>query len=197
MLLALSVAPLAASQRGIAGIMNVPMKNKVVGIAVTPNIQRHPTCPFHEFKMSAALAAGGTGFAISQFTSCANKIPMTTVSWLMETSLPRNNAGETSAMYIGERLDARPIASPPAILHVTKTTKVFERAVPIEESVNNIADKRSMGFRPNLSVRTPDSMAPSRQPTRAQPIAHPCCPGSYKPKNFSQKGLAPPITTQS
>src|SRR6266852_503800 len=115
----------------------------------------------------------------------------------METSLPRNSAGETSAMYMGERLDASPIANPPAILQVTKAPKVFERAVPIEESANNIADKRSMGFRPNLSVRAPESMAPSRQPTRAQPIAHPCCAGSYKPKNFSYKGLATPITTQS
>src|SRR6266853_2035451 len=98
----------------------------------------------------------------------------------METSLPRNGAAETSAMYMGERLDARPIASPPAILQVTKTSKVFEKAVPIEESANNIADKRSIGLRPNLPVRAPESIAPRRQPTRAQPIAHPCCAGSYK-----------------
>src|SRR5260370_21935535 len=103
----------------------------------------------------------------------------------METSLPRNSAGETSAMYMGERLDASPIARPPEILHATKTSKVFERAVPIEESANKAADKRSMGLRPNLSVKAPESMAPRRQPTRAQPIAHPCCAGSYKPKNFS------------
>src|SRR5258708_1405801 len=103
----------------------------------------------------------------------------------METSLPRNGAGETSAMYIGERLDARPIASPAEILKATKTSNAFDKAVPIEESANNIADKRSIGLRPNLSVSPPESIAPSRQPTRAHPIAHPCCAGSYKPKNFS------------
>src|SRR5258708_16528457 len=99
----------------------------------------------------------------------------------METSLPRNGAGETSGMYIGERLDARPIASPPAILQATKTSNALEKAVPIEDSANNIADNRSMRFRPNLSVRAPVSMAPSRQPTRAQPIPHPSSPGSYNP----------------
>src|SRR5260370_24189147 len=103
----------------------------------------------------------------------------------METSLTRTRAGETSAMYMGERLDARPIARPPAILHATKTSKVFERAVPIEESANKAADKRSMGLRPNLSVKAPESMAPLTQPTSAQTTPHPCCAGSYKPKNFS------------
>src|SRR5260370_7387801 len=103
----------------------------------------------------------------------------------METSLTRTRAGETPPMYMGERLDARPIARPPAILHATKTSKVFERAVPIEESANKAADKRSMGLRPNLSVKAPESMAPRRQPTRAQPIAHPCFPVPYNPKHFS------------
>ena len=45
---------------------------------------------------------------------------MTMVSWLIDTSRPRTAAGATSAMYIGERFDARPMATPPSIRQATK-----------------------------------------------------------------------------
>src|SRR5258708_25863316 len=110
---ALSVAPLAASQRGLSGIMNIPMKNRVAGIAVTPNIQRHPTCPFHEFKISLAVAVRGTGLPVSQFISWANKITITTLSLIMEKSVPRKGGRAISPRYMGERLETQPIPDTP------------------------------------------------------------------------------------
>ena len=54
---------------------------------------------------------------------------MTMVSWLMETSLPRIRAGAISAIYIGERLDARPMATPPSIRQQIKIEKVARQRV--------------------------------------------------------------------
>src|SRR5260370_29451594 len=99
---ALSVAPLAASQRGLSGIMNIPMKNRVAGIAVTPNIQRHPTCPFHEFKISLAVAGGGKGPAVNHVIHWAQKNTLTTLGLFVENRVARNGAGENSRQQLWE-----------------------------------------------------------------------------------------------
>ena len=77
---------------------------------MTANIQRHPHWPFHDERISYAVAPGGTGRAIIQLTTCASRIPTTMANWLSETSLPRRCAGEISAMYMGEMPEARPMA---------------------------------------------------------------------------------------
>ena len=97
----------------------MPRKNSSEGAAVAANIQRQPDWPFHEFKISCAVASGGTGWAMSQFTTCASRMPMTMVSWLIDTSLPRTCAGATSAIYMGDRFDANPMAVPPTMRHTT------------------------------------------------------------------------------
>src|ERR1700733_5033756 len=99
---ALSGAPCLASQRGLSGTKNIAVRNSSDGTAVTANIQRQPTWPFHEFRISLAVAVGEMGLAMSQFTTCASRMPHTIVSWFMETSFPRRGAGASSAMYTGE-----------------------------------------------------------------------------------------------
>ena len=54
------------SQRGLSGIMRDPAKNAADGSATTVNIQRHPSCPFHEARINSVEAPSGTGSAISQ-----------------------------------------------------------------------------------------------------------------------------------
>ena len=87
-------------------------------------------------------------------------------------------------MYMGERLDAIPIAKPPIIRHGTNTANEDARAVPIDETANSIAAVISKRLRPNRSLRAPETIAPTRHPTSAQLIAQPCWEGSIKPKNF-------------
>src|SRR5215470_15449307 len=112
-------------------------------------------------------------------------MPITIASWLRETSLPRTCAGATSAMYIGERFEARPIATPPASRHRTKLLKVLAAAIPRDETAKKNAATVSRVLRPNLSLRLPETSAPTKHPTRAQLIAQPCCDASRKWKNLS------------
>src|SRR5260370_15737409 len=110
---ALSVAPLAASQRGLSGIMNIPMKNRVAGIAVTPNIQRHPTCPFHEFKISLSVAVGGKGPPVNQFNTLGHKKTINPKSWLLGKTLSPKKAGGNTAASQGRRDGAHTHRTPP------------------------------------------------------------------------------------
>ena len=81
---------------------------------------------------------------------------MTIVNWLTATSLPRIWAGAISAIYIGERLDARPMATPPQIRQAMKTWNWLAAPVPIEETAKITAAAISSFFRPNRSLSTPD-----------------------------------------
>ena len=96
--------PDLASQRGLSGINRVPRKNTTAGTTTAVNIQRHPRCPFQDMRIKAAVAPSETLSAISQLTICAPRMPTTIVSWLTVTSLPRQAAGLTSAMYVGRHV---------------------------------------------------------------------------------------------
>ncbi len=128
---------------------------------------------------------------------CASRIPTTIVSWLIDTSRPRNCAGATSAMYMGDRFDARPMATPPSIRHATKMVKSGASAFPIEVPAKRKAEKISSRLRPNLSLIAPATSAPTRQPMSAQLFAHPDCAALVRWKYLSKNGFAPPMTTQS
>ena len=52
-----------------------------------------PTWPYHDCSRSAGVASGGTLRAIAQLTICAARMPITTVSWLIDTSRPRRWLG--------------------------------------------------------------------------------------------------------
>ena len=91
------------------------MKNRPAGTFSAQNIQRHPICPFQDARIASAVIPGATGSASSQLVSCAARIPSTMVSWFIETKRPRSSAGEISAIYIGERFEAMPMANPPSM----------------------------------------------------------------------------------
>src|ERR1035441_3347156 len=91
----------------------------------------------------------------------------------MATKRPRQGAGLTSEMYVGDKLDATPMATPPAIRQVTNRLNVFDQPVRMEETAKRSAAAISIFFRPMRSLSAPEIMDPSRQPSRAQLFAHP------------------------
>ena len=110
---------------------------------------------------------------------------MTIVNWFMATSLPRTAAGAISAMYMGERFEAIPMATPPAIRQRLKAKKVLTSPVPIEEMTKTIAEKTKSHLRPSLSLRPPERIAPRRQPTSALPMAQPFSDADCRLRNRS------------
>src|ERR1039457_3899288 len=165
--------PFFASQRGLSGTRNMPRKNSSGGAALSANIQRHPFWPYQEFWMNASVAPAGRLRTRYQLRYCAAKMPMTMVSWLMETSLPRICAGAISAIYIGERLDARPMATPPKMRHAMKMVKLLASALPREVTAKTSAATINNRLRPNLSLNAPAINAPTKQPISAQLLAQP------------------------
>jgi len=119
----------------------------IEGTETAVNIQRHPCCPFQESRIMSAEASSGTRSAMSQFTICAAKIPMTIVNWLSETSRPRQGAGLTSAMYVGETLmrsDGNSTHNPPknkAEESIRPPVSSEEIAKRIAEMINNSSAK--------------------------------------------------------
>ncbi len=105
-----------ARNRGLSGTKNISTKKSTAGKSSAQNIQRHPCCTFQELRFSCWLTIAATGSAIHKFITWAAKIPTTMVNWLMETSLPRHSAGETSAIYRGDKVEASPIPIPPRTL---------------------------------------------------------------------------------
>ena len=151
----------------------MPMKNRAEGMAVSANIQRQPVWPYQEFWMNSSVDPAGRLRTRYQLMYCASRMPTTRVSWFMDTSLPRIWAGAISAMYMGDRLEARPMATPPRIRHVTKMKKVGATAFPREVTANSRAEAINNFFRPNRSLRAPAKREPKRQPMRAQLLAQP------------------------
>jgi hypothetical protein len=129
------------------------MKKSSDGTAVKPNIQRQPSLPeprvADEFiRRRRDVADVRTS---DQLMTCASKMPTTMVSWLMETSLPRICAGATSAIYMGERFDASPMATPPKHPPADEDGKVASAsALPSEVTANRNADRISSRLRPEL-----------------------------------------------
>src|ERR1700722_19715127 len=91
----------------------------------------------------------------------------------METIRPRKCAGVTSAMYMGEMLEARPIAMPPTMRQSTNCAKLPAHPVRVEETANRQAAKSNKRFRPQLSAKTPERIEPKRHPKSAQLLAQP------------------------
>jgi len=50
------------------------------GAATAVNIHRQAYWPFHERRIVSAVAPSGTGWAMSQLTSCAARMPATMVN---------------------------------------------------------------------------------------------------------------------
>ena len=100
-------------------------------------------------------------------------------------------------MYIGDRFDAMPMATPPAIRQTTNAANEPAHPVSTDEAAKRRAAARRSLLRPNRSLSAPVTSEPSRQPRSAQEFAHPISAAVVRPKLFSKNGFAPPMTTQS
>ena len=98
---------------------------------------------------------------------------MTIVSCWIDTNFPRTDAGETSAMYIGERLEARPIPNPPSQRKPLNAMKSQANAVPIAEDGEQQARQNQQPLATQRSLSVPAMAAPNRQPSSALLIARP------------------------
>ena len=77
---ACSVRPRRRSHRGLSGIPNDVIMKMTAGMATAVNIQRQPTCTFHDANSISGETCSGTGCAIRQFTIWASRIPTTTAN---------------------------------------------------------------------------------------------------------------------
>ncbi len=93
----------------------------------------------------------------------------------METNLPRICAGAISAMYIGDKLEASPIATPPKMRQLIKIVKLLANALPRDVTAKINAATINNRLRPNLSLKPPAASAPNKQPINAQLLAQPIC----------------------
>ena len=75
-------------------------------------------------------------------------MPLMIANWLTETKRPRTRAGEISAMYIGEAIDATPTPIPPMMRKTTKRSNVSATAVPRAETKNRMPESTRVFFRP-------------------------------------------------
>jgi len=165
--------PALMSQRGLSGTNEIITKKKRAGMVSAANIQRQPVWPYHESSSCWLVKSAGMLEAMAQLTTWASRTPILMVSWLMATKAPRVFAGVISLIYMGERLEARPMPRPPSQRKKTNVLNSLARAVPMAETVKKMDARISRRLRPNLSLRRPDMMAPTMQPTRALLMAHP------------------------
>ena len=88
-------------------------------------------------------------------------------------------AGAISEMYIGERLEARPMAVPPSMRQKIKALRLPASPLPIEVTANSAAAATSNHLRPNRSLNIPAARAPTRQPISAQLFTQPESPALF------------------
>ena len=114
-------SPFLTSQRGLSGMSKAPTKNSSEGAATAVNIQRQPLARSRPARVDRRVGTRVRHFDRQSTSSppAPPRMPITIVSWLMATSRPRWWAGATSAMYIGDRFDAMPIATPPRMRQTT------------------------------------------------------------------------------
>ena len=94
-------------------------------------------------------------------------------------------AGAISAMYIGDKFEAMPMAMPPTIRHHTNAENVCASPVASDDTTNNNAEKISSRLRPKRSLNAPATSEPTRQPASAQPLAQPVSEAEVRLKYFS------------
>src|SRR5690606_36264891 len=98
----------------------------------------------------------------------------------METNRPRYFAGAISAIYMGARVEARPIPKPPTSLYTINAVSPSAKPVPKAERINRTADNIREFLRPHVSASVTESTAPSTQPTKALLMAQPCQVGELE-----------------
>ena len=121
---------------------------------------------------------------------------MTMVSWLIATIRPRKGAGETSAMYIGDIIDAIPTPIPATKRNAINKVRLAEKAIAKEEMAKMAAAVSKDGLRPYFSDRLPASKQPAMQPNANTPVVNPS-QYSFNPNCSLKNGNAPEITAKS
>jgi hypothetical protein len=84
-------------------------------------------------------------------------------------------------MYMGDRIEATPTATPPVMRAKTKINKLWAVALPIAERKNRIAASIKTFFRPKWSPAFPASITPAMHPNSRLLTVQPK-PASDKPK---------------
>lgn len=85
---------------------------------------------------------------------------------------------------------------PPMIRYTTNSLKDADKAHPMAEAENRIAERIMVFFRPALSLRTPAQATPPMEPTNAQPTYHPSC-RVVNPNCWDTCAMVPEITAVS
>src|SRR5665647_3611320 len=114
----------------------------------------------------------------------------------MATIRPRICAGEISAIYIGDSIDAIPTPMPAQNLEAIKISLVGENAIAKEERAKMAAAVNKPGLRPYLSETTPATRQPMIAPNARLPVANPS-QYALRANCFCKKGNAPEITAKS
>ena len=123
-------------------------------------------------------------------------IPETMANWFSETMRPRMRKGVTSAMYIGEVIEAAPMPIPPIKRKTMNWASVRGRAVPRAETKKARPATIRTFLRPKRSLKNPAAPAPSAQPSRALAAEKPSQNG-VKSKRVFKKPVAPAMTAVS
>src|SRR5690349_7327207 len=95
------------------------------------------------------------------------------VSWLIATILPLRCAGEISAMYIGESIDAIPTPRPAQHLAAINKSREGAKAIASDEPAKIKAANNKPGRRPYLSATVPAIRQPNMAPNAKLPVANP------------------------
>ena len=159
-----SSRPCLTSQRGLSGTRNRKPRKSNAGRVSEANIHRQPTETFQ---------ASSSADAICQFTMETTSIPKMIVIWFSDTNRPRSLAGDTSAIYRGESIEAAPTARPPSIRAATNSFRFLGNAEPTAEIANTSAASWRILLRPKRSLSAPANAAPIMQPMSTLETAQP------------------------
>src|ERR1017187_4685165 len=102
-----------------------------------------------------------------------SRIPVMIDNWYSVPMRPRIEGGETSATYIGERIDAPPTASPPAKRARMKSVKLGAMPVATDVTAKNSATHSRILRRPYESVNRPAAREPRTHPNSSELKAQP------------------------
>ena len=114
----------------------------------------------------------------------------------MLTIRPRICAGDTSAIYMGESMDAMPTPMPAANLAEIKNERLCANDMARDEKRNMRPDNNKAGFRPYFSETLPARMHPAMHPKANEPVVNPS-QYAFRPNCDFKNGSAPEITAKS
>lgn len=152
-----AVLPARTSHRGVSGMRNSTAAWSAAGTAPRPTIQRQ-------------AVAGGPKVASSQPVTYATIWPRVMNSTLVVTSLPRCDAGATSAMYSGTTKLAAPTAAPITHRPTTMPTTVALAAWQTAPAMKRRSAQRMTRFRPSESARTEEKGEISRAKSAVEEV---------------------------